>query len=135
MPIVYLNWITRDMLKENPDAIYVFGDNTVRGGFGGQAAAMRGEPNTIGVATKREPTMEKNAFFRDSSWVDRATLTNDLLKVDNALRDAKTVYVPKDGLGTGLSQLPTRAPRLYKMLWDFFAERSEGGCPWTTGTM
>ncbi len=50
--IVFLDWITRDMVRAEPDARFVFGDNVEREGFGGQAAAMRGEPNAIGVATK-----------------------------------------------------------------------------------
>jgi len=42
--------ITAQYLKENPDHIFVFGDNTVRKGFGG-AAKFRDFPNTYGFVT------------------------------------------------------------------------------------
>lgn len=55
MPVKYLAWITRDMLRKEPEARFVFGDNAYRKGFGGQAKEMRGEPNALGVATKWYP--------------------------------------------------------------------------------
>ena len=33
--------ITRDKIKENPDVLYLFGDNLLRKGLGGQAKEMR----------------------------------------------------------------------------------------------
>ena len=45
--------ITRDKIKENPDVLYLFGDNLLRKGLGGQAKEMRGEPNTLGIVSKK----------------------------------------------------------------------------------
>lgn len=37
--------ITRDKIKENLEVLYLFGDNIIRKGLGGQAKEMRGEDN------------------------------------------------------------------------------------------
>lgn len=42
--IEYRDHITRAMLRAEPEKLFVFGDNFVRTGFGGQAKEMRGEP-------------------------------------------------------------------------------------------
>jgi hypothetical protein len=127
-PIIYLNHITRSRLKQELNARFVFGDNVIRQGFGGQAKEMRGEPNAIGVATKHKPTMDPDAFFRDCQG-DAELLKTDLKKVEEALRAGLQVYAPEAGLGTGLSQLPSRAPGLYKILCAYFGMRSVS-LPW-----
>lgn len=135
MPIKYLDWIDRPMLRAAPDARFVFGDNTLRVGLGGQAGHMRGEPNAIGVATKWAPAMTENAFFNDTSVslagvIAREIMIADLARVQDALDRGLVVYVPSSGLGTGLSQLPQRAPQLYAALLSFFQVNSPDGCPW-----
>ena len=55
MPIKYQKWIERSDLQNNPEDVYIFGDNYARQGLCGQAKAMRGEPNALGIATKRTP--------------------------------------------------------------------------------
>lgn len=112
MPLTYQKWIVRGDLRSNPDKVYVFGDNVIRQGLGGQAKEMRGEPNAIGVVTKWAPDMRERSFFRDDEPRCRDLVTDDMAKVYAMLMLGKTVVVPEDGIGTGLSQLPTRAPKL-----------------------
>lgn len=112
MPVIFQKWITREDVKAHPDWIYVFGDNVERVGFGGQAREMRGEPNTIGVATKWVGNLDESSFFSDDDLHCTKVVVDDLVKVYKALLDGKTVVIPEDGLGTGLSQLPNRAPEL-----------------------
>jgi hypothetical protein len=123
MPIEYRKWIKRTDVRREREKVFVFGDNVRRAGFGGQAKEMRGEKNAVGVATKWAPSMMEKDFFTDSAAcfceVDR-----DLLKVDALLASGKTIVVPADGLGTGLSQLPRRAPRLAAHIDQFFKSRS-----------
>jgi len=38
MPIEYRKLITRPMLQQAPETLFVFGDNMLRKGLGGQAA-------------------------------------------------------------------------------------------------
>jgi hypothetical protein len=117
MPIEYQKWITREDLRANPDKLYVFGDNIQRRGLGGQAKEMRGEPNAVGVVTKHRPSNSPNAFFRDKDldWI-ASIMTKDLLPVHEALLKGKTVVWPSDGIGSGLSQLPKYAPKIWEML-------------------
>jgi hypothetical protein len=123
MPIVYQKWITRADLRANPDKFYVFGDNVQRKGYGGQAKEMRGEPNAVGVATKWAPTMDEASFFQDNSAC-LMMISRELMQVDNLLLAGKTVVVPEDGIGTGLSQLPQRAPKIDAIIKEFFRERA-----------
>lgn len=45
--------ISRAYVRANRDKLFLFGDNLERRGFGGQAAAMRAEPNAVGIPTKK----------------------------------------------------------------------------------
>jgi len=58
-------WITREELQRHPELIFVFGDNMLRKGFGGQAKEMRGEPNAVGVPVKWRPSRDAGAYFTD----------------------------------------------------------------------
>lgn len=125
MPIEYRDWITRGMIRAEPHNLFVFGDNHRRVGFGGQAKEARGEPNSIGVATLWAPgeffADEPTAFF---------FVVQDLSRVAYALADDKTVIVPSAGVGTGLAQLPARAPHIHEFIRSFFAAASGKPCPW-----
>ena len=116
MPLIRQKWITRDDLKSNRNQIYVFGDNMIREGYGGQAAAMRGEPNSFGIPTKWLPTNDTKAFFTDTEWKTGSVVWWTLVGAFNNLREilkqGHTVVIPTDGLGTGLSRLPELAPTI-----------------------
>jgi len=59
--------ISQHYLRENPNHIFVFGDNTVRKGKGG-AAILRDEPNTYGFITKKIPTHGKDAYYKPNEY-------------------------------------------------------------------
>ena len=112
--IEYRKNITRAMLKAERDTLFVFGDNFQEVGLGGQAKEMRGEPNAVGIPTKRKPTMTASAFLSDADsmeWAERA---------DVALRrlfDHRGLIVwPLYGIGTGRARLYTKAPRIAKAI-------------------
>lgn len=113
MPIIKQKWIMREDLRNNPDILYVFGDNLKRVGYGGQAKEMRDEPNAVGVATKRAPGMNPHDFFTDAMEDElKGQIWTDMERIRNHLLDGGTVIIPADGLGTGLSELPKRAPKV-----------------------
>lgn len=124
--IKYLPWITRNMLRAEPDAIFVFGDNAKRYGLGGQAKEMRGEPNALGVATLYEPGM----YYRAGDPIATAIVAGDLATLAAKIARGATVYVPSDGLGTGLARLPESAPTLANLITAFFHACSGEPCPW-----
>ena len=105
--------IYRQDLKYNRNIYYVFGDNVARAGYGGQAKEMRGEPNAVGVVTKWKPTNDDDAFFSDDNYqYEKLLISEDLERIHDLLVAGKIVVFPSDGLGTGLSELPIRAPKL-----------------------
>lgn len=101
---------TPALLRANPEFIFVFGDNLQRWGKGGQAI-IRDEPNTCGLATKASPA----EFFTDDCF----GVIEHEIEVIFGLAQTNMVVIPftdKVELGTGLSELPTRAPALYELL-------------------
>lgn len=105
--------IRRSDLRANPDKIYLFGDNLVEKGYGGQAKEMRGEPNAIGIPTKKYPDNNENSFFTDSEYEENiAAIERAIAKIPKG----KEIIVPPAGLGTGLADLPNRAPKTYQYL-------------------
>ena len=93
--------------------LYLFGDNLLEKGLGGQAKEMRGEPNAVGVPTKIKPTRGKDAYFSDEKFEEYSqAISRSLDPAIEQLKEGGLVVIPLDGLGTGLSQLPTRAPKL-----------------------
>jgi len=109
--------IKRSDLRANADVYYVFGDNTKRVGMGGQAGEMRGEPNAFGIPTKRLPSQYDDSFFSDEDFEEvKIIIDKHINELEKIVRNGHIVVIPQDGLGTGLSELPTRAPKIFKYL-------------------
>jgi hypothetical protein len=112
MTIIFQSWIKREDLKNNKRILFLFGDNLERKGLGGQAKEMRGEPNAIGIATKKSPTRDENAYFTDEEFENNANQIDlDFIPVFEHVKNGGIVICPADGLGTGLSKLPEKAPK------------------------
>jgi hypothetical protein len=103
--------IYRSMLVAERGTLFVFGDNIQGKGYGGQAGAMRGEPNAVGIPTKWFPGMDAADYFTDADFpkvgpaIDAA-----FAQLEAHLDRGGKVVVPKAGVGTGLAQLEARAP-------------------------
>lgn len=109
--VIRQKWITRDNVNASKSALFVFGDNMDRVGLGGQAGAMRGAPNSVGIPTKWSPGMSARDFFSNADLpVVRPVLDAEFAKLMRHLERGGNVVIPSDGLGTGLSQLGQRAP-------------------------
>lgn len=123
MPLEKAVFYTRNEIKTNPDKLYIFGDNFAQKGYGGQAREARGEPNSIGIPTKRNPNWSDAAYLTDADfeeWLSLALPNMELAK--QALAEGKTVVLPASGIGTGLAELETRAPKIFNTLLDWAAE-------------
>lgn len=118
MPFIYQHRIYRKDLQANPQVLYVFGDNQARCGLGGQAAEMRGEPNAIGVAT-----LDANIQpYSDRDFDSNVRVLNaDFQPIFAALRANKLVVFPLDGIGTGIADMPRRAPKTFAHLKNLVA--------------
>ncbi len=119
MPIEFQDVFARATIEANPNKTYVYGDNCARKGYGGQAAACRGMANTIGIRTKFLPKRTRDAYFSDD-YYDHccAMIAEDLAVVEEVLKGNRVVVFPSGGLGTGLANLPEKAPRVYQFLSD-----------------
>lgn len=113
MPLRTVNWLMRDEIMAHPEHLYVFGDNMARKGFGGQAKEARGEPNAVGIPTKWEPKADEKSFFTDADLYTVMPVIDEAFdRLEKHLRDGGIVFWPTAGIGTGLAELPQRAPKI-----------------------
>jgi hypothetical protein len=109
----------REDARRNPEILYVFGDNTRRIGMGGQAGALRGEKNAVGVATKYFPGDAEEDYFGDEPAqieAQKRILDTDMKPLFAQLVAGGVVIWPSDGIGTGLSRMPDFAPTTFEYL-------------------
>lgn len=92
--------ITKDFLDKNPNAVFVFGDNLRRVGYGG-AAALRDHPQTYGFITKRNPDNMDESFFRPESYRIDFTVQSIELQLVIEKNPDKIYYISQ--LGGGLA--------------------------------
>lgn len=120
------DWITRNMLKAEPDVLWVFGDNMERKGFGGQAAEMRGERNAVGIPTKIAPRRDEAAYFRDDDYeIAMKEMAPDIKRLKDHLRSGKTVVWPSAGIGTDRADLKNKAPKIWAEIQKLEKELEE----------
>lgn len=120
-----MQFITRKHVRAHPDKIFLFGDNLRRTGYGGQAKAMRGEPNAIGVPTKKKSTNDPEAFFTDDELEQNKAAIDRALEQLADCKDGTVIVIPSAGLGTGLADLLSRAPKTFEYLEIRLAELGE----------
>ena len=90
--------ITQEYLKENPDHVFVFGDNSLRRGKKG-GAVLRDEPNVYGFITKKYPSYNNDAYYRPSEY--REIFSKELNKLLNLVNanPNKTYLISQIGSG------------------------------------
>lgn len=116
MPLRYEPILSVALCRQNPDALVVFGDNLAGWGKGGQAV-IRDEPNAVGIPTKRAPRRDAAAFLTDADLPMIQTAAAPIFaRLRAHLEAGGTVIWPTNGIGTGLADLPARAPRIWAML-------------------
>ena len=108
--------------NQHPEKYYVFGDNLIHDGYGGQAI-IRSCQNAIGIPTKRLPSMDDDAFFSDQPDEFKAVqkFLNKLYILYNR-KEKPIIVFPTDGLGTGRAMLKEKSPKIYKLIDDFLID-------------
>jgi len=115
-------FITRKDIQRNPDVLFVFGDNTIRKGMGGMAKEFRGEPNTIGIRTKKTPKTTKDAYFTDDEYEKNIILIEeDITAIKKEAKDYCAVWIP-DSIGSGLAKMDEKAPKTFEYLLEKLEE-------------
>lgn len=97
----YENFImTEEFLNDNKRAIFVFGDNTLRQGYGG-AAALRDHSQSYGFITKKYPDNHDTSFYRPNEY--SSIFFGELVILKEWIREDpfKTFYISQ--LGAGLA--------------------------------
>lgn len=113
-------WYSVQQCRENPKTLYVFGDNLIGVGKGGQAQ-IRDEKNTFGIPTKRLPTMNDDAFFND--WASETLqVVGEIHKLVELSKDYDLVVFPADGLGTGLAKMDKVSPKLFNIMNNYIKQ-------------
>ena len=114
--VVFKGFWTVEDVQKNPHALFIFGDNNIGRGKGGQAI-IRGLPNAIGIPTKKYPSNDPESFYTDAEYNENITKINTAINIIVGLSTSyKYIVLPEDGLGTGLADLPRKAPNTYKYL-------------------
>lgn len=124
--ILFAEWFSTGLCRKHPEVTFVFGDNLLGFGKGGQAI-IRDEPNAWGIPTKRRPSMAPGSFFEEGSVEDLDAVLRRLSGLWTRLEaDLEVVFpVTKSGevsLGLERAELPTRAPSIYETICQHVRE-------------
>jgi len=111
--IIFEGFWTVEAVDADSKKLYIFGDNNIGEGCGGQAI-IRNLDNSLGIPTKKLPTMKNDAFYSDEEFTDNKIHIDNSIKLikQNASKYVAVVF-PKDGFGTGLAKLPEVAPKTF----------------------
>jgi hypothetical protein len=101
--------------QSKPQTLFLFGDNTMRVGNGGQAI-IRNLPNSLGVITKKVPNTKEEAFFRDKDLEEyKEYLEIDMSILREKGKDFDEIVVNKN-IGLGLADMLNKCPLCYQEL-------------------
>lgn len=121
-------WSPEDTRKYK-DYYFIFGDNDMKKGNGGQAV-IRDEKNALGIPTKKAPNNNKSSFYTDEEYKENKRKINEAIEIiKEKMEKGHPIVLPKDGLGTGLADLPKRAPKTFKYLQKQLEEWYKNGVP------
>ena len=114
--VICKHFWTEDEVKADKNSLYIFGDNDIKKGKGGQAV-IRDLPNALGIPTKKYPSHHPFAFYSDLDLEDnKKKIDHSIRLFKNVCRYYDNVVFPEDGFGTGLARLPTMAPLTFAYL-------------------
>ena len=96
-------FITEQDLDENPNVVFVFGDNMKRVGCGG-AAKLRHHPQSYGFITKKNPDYNDDSFYTPEEYLNSNTFSFELEQLINyeILEHPERTYLISK-LGAGLA--------------------------------
>lgn len=107
---------TLELVRANPNKLFIFGDNFMRYGKDGQAI-IRDEPNSYGICTKKAPLKRKEAYFTDCEIFTNMDIIR--LDIDTLLEvwkneSRKILVFPKGGIG--LSDMKNKCPHTFNFM-------------------
>lgn len=123
-----------DDVKSSPENLFIFGDNDLRIGLGGQAV-IRNLANTYGLRTKKRPSITEDSYYSDNEYeFNTQKILQDILQIKFEQLSGFRIVLSSGGYGTGLSMLKEKAPKTYeflvKSLRSFFGYDNDTGKNW-----
>lgn len=131
--LLFGGWYSPKLCQLFPELMFVFGDNLLGFGKGGQAI-IRNEPNAFGVPTKRKPSMGPGSFFSEDCARDLDAVLLTLGELWPYLEDGGFVVFPVNNegeisLGLERAKLKEKAPSIYDTISNHVKEMSDSyGC-------
>ncbi|VBB18558.1 hypothetical protein YASMINEVIRUS_1021 [Yasminevirus sp. GU-2018] len=124
MMAMFARYWTVEDCEESPKSLFIFGDNDICKGVGGQAV-IRNCKNSIGIPTKKLPNNNPTSFYVDAEYKDNCQKIFDaVVRIIRASVDYEELVFPSDGFGTGLAKLAEKAPKtlafMDKLIDDVF---------------
>jgi len=122
IPVYLVDEFSTQLCKHHRQSLFVFGDNALHRGKGGQAI-IRDCENAVGFITKYKPTWESDAFLTDTgitrleAWITGFDATIFTLLVT---QDYTGIVLPKDGVGTGRAKLAQSSPLCFSRIQEYF---------------
>lgn len=112
--LIWNGYYNERSCQKHSNAIFIFGDNCVDSGYGGQAI-IRDQSNAFGIPTDYSPTCK----FSDKNYESNVNFIK--LAVQKIVKKSSKydyIYFPSNGIGTGLACLRTRAPKTWNYLQE-----------------
>ena len=117
--IMLIHFYVRRDAQINPEILFVFGDNLIEKGLGGQAKEMRGESNAVGIPTLVKPY----EFFSNNDLTRVAKIyAQKFNMLAQHIKKQGTVVWPANGIGTNRARLQEMAPAIWDLLQTHCAE-------------
>lgn len=130
---IFDNHFSVELVKKS-NKIWIFGDNDMRIGNGGQSI-IRGLDNAIGIRTKKSPSTSVDSYYSDDEYEENCKkIFEDILYIKSKLTEGNKIVFSKNGYGTGLALLEQKAPKTFLFLCDhlksFFEFDNQIGKKW-----
>ena len=113
---------TRSLVQQNPNKLFVFGDNEVHKNtyvIGGGQAVIRGIRNTFGICTLESIGI----YWNDKNYVNNiAKISDDIKELLYKSENYDTIVFPYYGLGTGRASMQSNCPRTFLYLCNILLE-------------
>jgi hypothetical protein len=133
MPVFDIPMVTRDRVRAGKLFLFAFDDDEMRLTEAGLAGQCRGEPNGVGVRTRRAPGNDPTAVWRDDHLAQyQQMIDDDFAILVSWVEAGGPVFLPKAGLGMLMPRLVDTAPRTYLFLQKKVKElRAAAAQPWS----
>jgi hypothetical protein len=133
MPVFDIPMVTRDRVRAGKLFLFAFDDDEHRQTEAGLAAQCRGEPNAVGIRTRRTAAAEAAAAWRDDDLLrHQAMLDADFAILISWVEAGGPVFLPKAGLGMLPPRMMDTAPRTFLFLQKKVKElRASAAQPWS----